>query len=89
MNKSLVFTAGMCISNVLFFVVSSVTGGRPIARAVISGIGILCFFLMLNFAPKPDSERETNYEKFVFGLEIIIMILAFVAFIGMIGMIQG
>ena len=89
MNKSLIFAVELCILSFVFLMFSMlVTEGRPVARAAINGIGILLMFLMFHFAPKPDSKRETNYQKFVFGLEIVILIFWFLIFITMIGMIQ-
>ncbi len=86
---SLVFAVGLCVSSFVFLMVSSaVMEEKPNARAVMGEIGILCYFLAIHFAPKVDSKRETNYRKFVFGLEIIMMILTFLIFMAMIGMIQ-
>lgn len=89
MNKSLVFAMGLCISSFVFLEVSFlVTERRPIARAAMGGIGIVLTFLLIHFAPISDLKRETNYQKFVFGLEIIILILWFAVFMTMWGMIQ-
>ena len=78
MNKSLAFAVGLCVSSFIFLIVSvTVTEGMPSARAVIGGIWILGFFLAIHFAPKADSKRETNYQKFIVGIEIIIMGLTF------------
>ena len=89
MNKSLGFLAGMCIFSFVFFMFSMmVTEGRPVARAEMGGIGILVTLLMVHFVPELDGKRETNYQKCVFGLEIIIFIFWFVILMAMIGMIQ-
>jgi len=89
MNKSLAFVVGFCISSFVFLIVSfAVTEGNPTARTAMGGIGILGFFLAMHFFPKADSKRETNYQKFIFGLEIIIMGLTFLIFMAMMGMIQ-
>jgi len=86
---SLVFAVGLCVSSFVFLMISfAVTEGKPIARAAMGGIGILCYFLAMHFAPRVDSKRETNHQKFVFGLEIIMMILTFLIFMALIGMIQ-
>ncbi len=86
---SLVFWAGLCISSFVFLMVSiAVSEGKPIARAAMGGIGILCYFLVMQFVPIADSKRETNLQKFIFGLEMIMMILAFLIFMAIIGMIQ-
>lgn len=66
----------------------AVTEGRPIARAAMAGIGILLTFLVLGFIPKADSKRETNYQKFIFRLEIVISIFWFLIFMAMIGTVQ-
>jgi hypothetical protein len=88
MNKFLVFMVGLCISSFVFLMVSiAVTEGRPIARAAMGGIWILCCILVMDFVPDPDPKRETNLQKFVFVLELII-ILMFIIFIVMIGMID-
>lgn len=90
MSKALVFEVGLCIVSFVFLMFSMlVTEGRPIARAAMGGIGILCYFLAMHFVPEADSKRETNYQKFVFGSEIIMWILAFLIFMAMIGMING
>lgn len=89
MNKSLAFVVGFCISSFVFLIVSfAVTEGNPTARAAMGGIGILGFFLAEHFAPKPDYKKETTLQKFVFGMEIIMLILAFLILVAMIGMIQ-
>jgi hypothetical protein len=89
MNKTLVFEMGLCLSSFVFIIVSSlVTEGKPIARAAMGGIGILLTFLMLHLAPETDLKIETKYQKFILGLDIIILILWFVAFMARIGMIQ-
>jgi len=86
---SLVFEVGLCISSFVFLMVSfAVTEGNPTARALMGGIGFLCYLVVMHFAPKADSKRETNHQKFVFGLEIIITILTFLIFMAMMGMIQ-
>ena len=90
MSKSLVFMIELCISSFVFLMFSMlVTEGRPVARAAMGGIGFLLTLLMFDFAPKADSKRETNYQKFIFGLEIIISIFWFLIFMSMIGMIQA
>jgi NhaP-type Na+/H+ and K+/H+ antiporter len=66
----------------------AVTEGYPTVRAAIGGIGILCYFVAISFAPKSDNKKETNLQKFVFGLEIIMLILAFLMLMAMIGMID-
>jgi hypothetical protein len=89
MNKSLAFAVGLCISSFVFLIVSmAVTEGRPTTRAVMGGIGILCYFLAMHFAPIVDDKRETIHQKIVFGLQTIMLILAFLILIAMIGMIQ-
>jgi hypothetical protein len=89
MIKSLAFSVGFCVSSFVFLMVSfAVTEENPMARAAMGGIGILGFFLAMHFAPKSDYEKETLLQKFVFGLEIIMLILAFLIFVAMIGMIQ-
>ena len=89
MNKSLAFVVGLCVSSFVFLKVSYVvTEGNLMARAAMGGIGFLSFFLAMHFSPKADSKRETNYQKFVFGLEITIMGLTFLIFMAMMGMIQ-
>ena len=89
MSKALGFFVGLCIFSFVFLRVSFVvTEGRPIARAAMGGIGILCYFLVMHFAPNADSKRETNRQKFVYGLEIIMMFLSFLFFVLVIGMIQ-
>jgi hypothetical protein len=90
MNKSLAFLVGFCIFICVFFIVSvEVTKGIPTARAVMGGIGIVCYFVAMNFAPKPDYKKETKLQKFVFGLEILMLILAFLVLMTMMGMIEA
>jgi hypothetical protein len=89
MNKSLAFAVGFCIFIVVFFMFTIIiTEGRPTTRAVMGGIGILCYFLAEHFAPIVDDKRETIHQKIVFGLQIIMLILAFLILIAMIGMVQ-
>jgi hypothetical protein len=89
MNKSIAYLVGLCISSYIFLIVSmAVTEGRPVARAAMGGIGILGYFLAIHFAPKSDYKKETTLQKFVFGMEIIILILTFLNLIVMIGMVQ-
>lgn len=89
MNKSLVFVSGLCISSFVFLMFSVlVTEGRPIARAALGGIWYLLMLLMLHFSPELNLKKETNYQKFVLGLEIIIMVLWFFSIILGVGMIQ-
>lgn len=89
MNKSLAFAVGFCIFSVVFFMVTiAITEGRPTTRAVIGGIGILCYFMAIHFAPKVDDKRETIPQKIVFGLEIIMFILTFLIFMAMLGMVE-
>jgi hypothetical protein len=66
----------------------TVTKGIPTARAMMDGIGILCYFVAINFAPKSDYEKETKLQKFVFGIEIIMLILAFLMLMAMTGIIE-
>jgi hypothetical protein len=90
MNKTLVFDLGLCISSFAFILVSFlVTEGRPLARATMGGIGILLTFLVIHFAPKPEFKKETNYQKFIFWIDILISILCFLAIMVMIGMVLG
>lgn len=88
MNKSIAYLVGLCISSYIFLIVSmAVTEGRPVARAAMGGIGILCYFLAMHFAPMVD-KGETIHQKIVFGLQILIGILSFLIILAMIGMFQ-